>query len=73
MPGPASEAQFLDSLDSEPARRFRPVDLTDADLRSQDIRSRRSPELVTPNCELGYPCRRWTSPPSDTVCDDRGR
>jgi hypothetical protein len=31
-----------------------------------DIRSRRSPELVTANCELGYACRRWPSPPSDT-------
>jgi hypothetical protein len=36
------------------------------------IRSRRSPELATANCELGYACRRWTSPPSDTVCDESG-
>lgn len=31
--GPIAEAQFLDSVGSEPARQFRPVDLTDADLR----------------------------------------
>lgn len=31
--GPPAEAQFLDSVGSEPARRFRPVNLTDADLR----------------------------------------
>jgi predicted nucleic acid-binding protein len=31
--GPPAEAQFLDSVGSEPARRFLPVNLTDADLR----------------------------------------
>jgi predicted nucleic acid-binding protein len=31
--GPNAEAQFLDSVGSEPARRFRSVNLTDADLR----------------------------------------
>ena len=31
--GPNAEAQFLDSVGSEPARRFRSVNLIDADLR----------------------------------------
>lgn len=31
--GPIAEAQFLDSVGSEPTRQFRPVDLTDADLQ----------------------------------------
>lgn len=31
--GPNAEAQFLDSVGTEPARRFRSVNLTDADLR----------------------------------------
>jgi uncharacterized protein len=31
--GPNAEAQFLDSVGSEPARRFRSVNLTEADLR----------------------------------------
>jgi predicted nucleic acid-binding protein len=31
--GPPAEAQFLDSIGSEPARRFLPVNLTDVDLR----------------------------------------
>jgi uncharacterized protein len=31
--GPPAEAQFLDSVGSEPARRFLPVNLTDVDLR----------------------------------------
>jgi predicted nucleic acid-binding protein len=31
--GPIAEAQFLDSVGSEPAHQFRPVDLTDPDLR----------------------------------------
>ncbi|MBX9642301.1 MAG: type II toxin-antitoxin system VapC family toxin, partial [Mycobacteriaceae bacterium] len=31
--GPTAEAQFLDSVGGEPAHRFRPVNLTDADLR----------------------------------------
>ena len=48
--GPLVEAQFLDSVGSEPAHRFRPVNLTDVDLRG------------CPNSSGSTPIGGWVAP-----------